>query len=67
MLENAVTKLDDHWADLVKMYGETSVLYKGIVIRNQLAKSLQHLAPFEKPSVKELLKDGLATLFPGEQ
>ncbi|XGB38775.1 MAG: type I-E CRISPR-associated protein Cas7/Cse4/CasC [Cyanobacteria bacterium LVE1205-1] len=67
LLENAVTKLDDHWADLVKMYGETSVLYKGIVIRNQLAKSLQHLAPFEKPSVKELLKDGLATLFPGDQ
>lgn len=65
LLENAVTKLDVHWAELSKMYGEKSVLFKGIVTRTQLAQQLQHLTGCEKPSVEELLKDALAAAFPG--
>lgn len=65
LLENAVAKLDDHWAELSKMYGEKSVLFKGIVTRTQLAQQLQHLTGCEKPSVEELLKDALAAAFPG--
>jgi CRISPR system Cascade subunit CasC len=65
LLENAVAKLDGHWADLSKMYGETSVVFKGIVTLAQLAEQLNHLAACEKPSVEELLKDAIAAAFPG--
>lgn len=65
LLENAVFKLDDHWAELSKMYGEKSVVFKGIVTRTQLAQQLQHLATCEKSSVEELLKDAIAAAFPG--
>ncbi len=33
--------LDTHWADLSKMYGETGVVYKGIVTRASLAAQLE--------------------------
>jgi CRISPR system Cascade subunit CasC len=65
LLENSVSKLDDHWADLTKMYGESSVVYKGIVTRTQLAQQLQHLASVEKPSLEILLKEAIAAAFPG--
>jgi CRISPR system Cascade subunit CasC len=65
LLENAVIKLDAHWADLSKMYGEKSVVFKGIVTRAQLANQLNHLAKDEKSSVDELLKDAIAAAFPG--
>lgn len=67
LLENSVSKLDEHWAELSKMYGEKSVVFKGIVTRSQLAQQLIHLADFEKPSVEELLKDAMAAAFPGDQ
>jgi CRISPR system Cascade subunit CasC len=65
LLENAVSTLDEHWAELSKMYGEKSVVFKGIVTRTQLAQQLKHLADIEKPSVEELLKDAIATAFLG--
>ena len=65
LLENSVSKLDDHWADLTKMYGESSVVYKGIVTRTQLAQQLQHLASVEKPSLEILLKEAITAAFPG--
>jgi CRISPR system Cascade subunit CasC len=65
LLENAVGKLDEHWAELSKMYGEQSVVFKGIVTRTQLARELKHLAAIEQPSVEELLKDAIAAAFPG--
>jgi CRISPR system Cascade subunit CasC len=65
LLENSVSKLDDHWADLTKMYGESSVVYKGIVTRTRLAQQLQHLASVEKPSLEILLKEAIAAAFPG--
>lgn len=64
LLENALTQLDAHWADLAKMYGESAVVCKGIVTRTQLAQQLATLALVEKPSVEELLKDAIATAFP---
>jgi len=65
LLENALSQLDRHWADLTKMYGEKSVLFKGIVTREQLAQQLVNLKDCEKPSVDELLKDAVAAAFPG--
>jgi CRISPR system Cascade subunit CasC len=65
LLENAVARLDGHWADLSKMYGERSVVFKGIVTRLQLAQQLEHLAACERPSVDELIKDAIAAAFPG--
>ncbi|MEN9231448.1 MAG: type I-E CRISPR-associated protein Cas7/Cse4/CasC [Thermostichus sp. DG02_5_bins_236] len=59
LLENAVKALDTHWADLVKMYGETNVKYKGIVTRTTLANQLKTLAEFEEESVDLLLKQAL--------
>lgn len=65
LLENAVAKLDEHWAELSKMYGEKPVVFKGIVTRTQLAQQLNHLATVEKLSVEELLKDAISAAFPG--
>jgi CRISPR system Cascade subunit CasC len=65
LLENAICKLDSHWADLSKMYGEKSVVFKGVVTREQLAQQLEHLKDCEKPSVDQLLKDAITAAFPG--
>lgn len=59
LLENAVKALDAHWADLTKMYGETGVIYKGIVTRTTLAEQLNTLAEVEQDSVETLLKEAL--------
>jgi CRISPR system Cascade subunit CasC len=67
LLDIAVSKLDSHWADLGKMYGEKSITYKGIVTRTQLAQQLKHLAKLGKDSVEELLKEAIAAAFPGGQ
>jgi CRISPR system Cascade subunit CasC len=64
LLENALTQLDCHWQDLSKMYGETSVIFKGIVTREQLAQQLTNLKDCEQPSVEDLLKDAIAAAFP---
>jgi len=64
LLENAVAKLDYHWHELTKMYGEKAVVFKGIVTREQLAQRLEHLKTVEKPTVEELLKDAIAAAFP---
>jgi CRISPR system Cascade subunit CasC len=66
LLENTLSKLDSHWSDLSKMYGDKSVLFKGIVTREQLAQQLVHLKDCEKPTVDELLKDAIAAAFPGD-
>ena len=66
LLENAISKLDSHWADLSKMYGEKSVVFKGVVTREQLAQQLVNLKDCEKPSVDELIKDAIAAAFPGD-
>lgn len=59
LLENAVKALDTHWADLTKMYGETGVVYKGIVTRAALAEQLTTLTEIERDSVDTLLKEAL--------
>lgn len=65
LLENALLQFDRHWADLSKMYGEKSVVFKGIVTREQLAQQLVNLKDCEKPTVDELIKDAIAAAFPG--
>ncbi len=65
LLENALSQLDSHWADLSKMYGEKTVVFKGIVTREQLAQQLSNLKNCEQPTVDELIKDAIAAAFPG--
>lgn len=65
LLETALSKLDSHWADLSKMYGEKSVVFKGIVTREQLAQQLANLKDCEKATVDELIKDAITAAFPG--
>ncbi len=65
LLENAVSKLDGHWAELCKMYGEKSVVFKGVVTRTQLAQQLESLKNSEKPSIDELIKDAIEAAFEG--
>lgn len=63
LLENAVQALDTHWADLSKMYGDTSLQYFGIVTRATLAKQLEILAPVQQESVDTLLTQALEAAF----
>jgi CRISPR system Cascade subunit CasC len=65
LLENAVSRLDSHWTELSKMYGEKSIVFKGIVTRTQLAQQLETLKTCEKPAVDELLKDAMEAAFGG--
>jgi CRISPR system Cascade subunit CasC len=65
LLENAVLKLDGHWAELCKMYGAKSVVFKGVVTRTQLAQQLESLKDCEKPSIDELIKDAIEAAFEG--
>jgi CRISPR system Cascade subunit CasC len=58
LLENSVKALAKHWADLTKMYGETGIVYKGIVTRTTLADRLKKLADNgDKKAVDLLLKE----------
>lgn len=64
LLDNAVTAIDTHWADLTKMYGNKTE-YVGVVTRSKLAAGLLNLKSDEKNSVEELLTAALAKAFPG--
>lgn len=59
LLANAVKALDSHWEDFSKMYGESGIVYKGIVTRTTLAEQLKSLANAERESVDILLKEAL--------
>ena len=63
LLANAVYRLDEHWAELIKMYGSRSIRFKGIVARTQLGQHLNHLTDVEMPSVEELLKQAITATF----
>lgn len=65
LLANAVSRLDKYWADLCKMYGDESIVFKGIVTREQLSQQLEHLKDCEQPTVHALLKDAISTAFAG--
>lgn len=60
LLENAVARFDTHWGDLTQMYGETDVVFKGIVTRPQLSEQLKHLKANTQSSVDELLQNAIA-------
>ena len=64
LLEKAVASLDSHWADMIKMYGDTSV-FKGVVTRTKLAEGLKNLKNSEKGSVDALLKEAIEAAFSG--
>lgn len=66
LLENAVARFDSHWGELTQMYGDTDVVFKGVVARPQLAEQLKHLQANAKSSVNELLENAIAVAFPEE-
>jgi CRISPR system Cascade subunit CasC len=63
LLENSVKALDDHWADIGKMYGESSVKYKGIVTHSKLAKQVDSLKDFSEDSLDSLIEKALKVAF----
>jgi CRISPR system Cascade subunit CasC len=64
LLEKSVKALDEHWADMVKMYGESSVQYKGIVTRTKLEQHLNALKTHKVNSLEELLEQAINAAFP---
>lgn len=64
LLANAVFRLDEHCAEIIKMYGSQSIKFKGVVTRTQLAQQLNHLSEVEKPSVEELLNNAISATYP---
>jgi len=65
LLENAVSKLDSHWAELCKMYGDKSVVFKGIVTQTKFEQWLKSLADCKKDSIDELIKAAIDAAFEG--
>jgi len=65
LLENAVSKLDGHWAELCKMYGDKSVVFKGIVTQTKFEQWLKSLADCKKDSIDELIKAAIDAAFEG--
>jgi CRISPR system Cascade subunit CasC len=64
LLEKAVASLDNHWTDMVKMYGDTA-LFKGVVTRTRLVEGLKNLKNAEFDSVDALLKAAIEQAFSG--
>jgi CRISPR system Cascade subunit CasC len=64
LLEKAVASLDNHWTDMVKMYGDTA-LFKGVVTRTRLVEGLKNLKDVEFDSVDALLKAAIEQAFSG--
>jgi CRISPR system Cascade subunit CasC len=63
LLEKAVKELDQHWVDMVKMYGRSDVNYFGIVTRSRLAEHLNALKSNQVASTDELISQVVATAF----
>ncbi|NCJ05359.1 type I-E CRISPR-associated protein Cas7/Cse4/CasC [Synechococcales cyanobacterium C] len=66
LLANAVGAIDAHWADLMAMYGESGVQYKGIVTRSKFTDQLDALKPAKKDSVEVLLSEALGAALNGQ-
>jgi CRISPR system Cascade subunit CasC len=62
LLENTLTALDEHWGEIVKMYGESGVIYKGIVTLTKLEKCLKVLESSKVDSLDQLLKNAIKAL-----
>jgi len=64
LLEKSVQELDLHWADMVKMYGDGNVKYRGVTTRSRLGKYLQTLKVNEIDSVDALVDAAITAAFP---
>jgi CRISPR system Cascade subunit CasC len=65
LLQKAVEQLEEHWGDMVKMYGEKSVSYKGILLQENLAGQLGCLENSRVASLDELISTAITKAFPG--
>ncbi|MEP0755225.1 type I-E CRISPR-associated protein Cas7/Cse4/CasC [Trichocoleus sp. Lan] len=63
LLEKAVKELDQHWADMIKMYGNSDVNYIGIVTRSRLAEHFNALKSDQVASTDDLISQAIATAF----
>lgn len=62
LLENAVKALDTHWGELIKMYGESDVKYRGVVTLDRLSSRLSVLKTSQEGSVESLIQKALEAL-----
>lgn len=60
LLANGVQALGEHWEDIIAMYGEAPVKYKGVVTRKKLVPHLGVLEGALCSSTDELLDQALA-------
>lgn len=60
LLVNGIQALGEHWEDIISMYGEASVKYKGVVTRKKLIPHLGALEGALCSSTDELLDQALA-------
>jgi len=65
LLQKAVAQLEEHWGDMVKMYGEKSVNYKGILIQENLVGQLGCLEDSRVASLDELISTAITKAFVG--
>jgi CRISPR system Cascade subunit CasC len=63
LLENSIKALDEHWADMVKMYGDSSVEFKGVVTRIKFEELLKNLNENKLDSLDELLNKTIEAAF----
>lgn len=62
LLSNALVALDKHWAGMVQMYGDKSIVFKGISVcddRRKMSEQLDSLSDVKKKSVDELLDEAI--------
>lgn len=64
LLAHAIARLDEHWADLTRMYGDKGLKFSGIVTRGQLDGSLKHLKGVQQDCVDALVQGAIAAAFP---
>jgi CRISPR system Cascade subunit CasC len=67
LLDNALSALDAHWADVKTMYGDESVKFKGLVTRKAFSERLDALKDAKVESLDELLTAAITAAFPGSK
>lgn len=63
LLENSIKALDEHWGDIIKMYGDSSLKFQGIVTRTKFEQYLDNLKESKYDSLDELINKTIEAAF----
>ena len=63
LLEKSIKSLDEYWGDMVKMYGDSSVKFKGIVTHTKFEQQLKKLNDDKLENLDELLNKTIEKAF----